>query len=57
MMSQNIKVECTICAGGIDEIEGVFTCGTDNVIALRDAIEKCLNANTGVNRMYFDGYL
>ena len=53
MMSQNNKVVSTISAGGIDEIEGIFTCET-NEIALSNAIRICLKSNTEKNNVLFN---
>lgn len=57
MMSQNNKVVSTLCAGGIDDIDGVFTCPTNDVNALSGVMTKCLNENTDRNRLQFDTYL
>lgn len=54
MMSQNTKVVSTLSAGGIDEIEGIFTCETENPRQLAEAIKKCLVTDTAKNRIYFD---
>ncbi len=44
MMSQNTKVVATLCAGGIEEIPGLFTCPAENVQGLRESIEMALNS-------------
>jgi glycosyltransferase involved in cell wall biosynthesis len=57
MMSQNEKVVSTKCAGGIDEIEGVFTAETHNVQSLVDTILISLDQDTSENRLIFDDFL
>jgi len=54
MMSQNTKVVSTLCAGGIADMEGIYTCVVDNVDALYDSINKCLVEDTRGNRLLFD---
>jgi len=43
MMSQNSRVVSTTCAGGIDKIEGLFTCEPKNVTELANVINNALN--------------
>nr|WP_321223473.1 glycosyltransferase [uncultured Psychroserpens sp.] len=57
MMSQNTKVVSTLCAGGIENIQGVYTCETHNQQALTIAMQNCLNNDTSKNRQIFDDYL
>jgi glycosyltransferase involved in cell wall biosynthesis len=57
MMSQNNKVVSTKCAGGIEDIKGVFIAETDNVGSLETAIKLCLEADTSVNDYIFQQYL
>jgi len=57
MMSQNTKVVSTKCAGGIEDIDGVFTCETDNVEDLYDTMSRCLNTDTKSYRTLFDNEL
>ena len=57
MMSQNEKVVSTLCAGGIEDIEGLITCEPGNSEALYQALKSCLKANTNNNRKLFDDYL
>lgn len=54
MMSQNTKVVSTLSAGGIEKLEGVFTCEIENTEQLAGAIQECLNAPTNGNRKLFD---
>ena len=54
MMSQNTKVVSTLCAGGIEDIQGVFTCRPNNAAALSIQMETCLNTDTNGNRALFD---
>tara|TARA_R110002049_G_scaffold296797_1_gene485185 strand:+ start:17530 stop:18651 length:1122 start_codon:yes stop_codon:yes gene_type:complete len=54
MMSQNTKVVSTLSAGGIEKLDGVFTCKTEDTEGLAEAIKKCLNSNTEINRKTFD---
>lgn len=57
MMSQNEKVVSTTCAGGIDQIKGLFTCPPEDAEALAKAMDDCLAADTSVNRKLFDDEL
>jgi glycosyltransferase involved in cell wall biosynthesis len=54
MMSQNTKVVSTLSAGGIEKLDGVFTCNTNDSEALAFAVKECLNSNTEGNRNTFD---
>lgn len=54
MMSQNNKVVSTLCAGGIEELEGVYTCPTEDFSLLAAAMEEALKANTSANRNIFN---
>jgi glycosyltransferase involved in cell wall biosynthesis len=56
MMSQNNKVVSTLCAGGIEDIPGIYTCQTQNNEALREKIELALNTDKD-NRDVFKDYL
>ena len=57
MMSQNHKVVSTISAGGIENIEGIFTAPVKNVEALKNAMVDALNTDTQKNRILFDSFL
>jgi glycosyltransferase involved in cell wall biosynthesis len=57
MMSQNTKVVSTLCAGGIEDINGVTLAETNDVESLVNAINKTLNRNKLDNRKVFDSYL
>ncbi len=57
MMSQNANVVSTVCAGGIEKIEGVVTCKPDNVGSLASALNECLKIDPNFNRHIFDSYL
>ena len=57
MMSQNTKVVSTLCAGGIDEIQGLFTCQPENVDELSEVILNCLSTDTSESRKLFDNEL
>jgi glycosyltransferase involved in cell wall biosynthesis len=57
MMSQNNKIVSTKCAGGIDQIEGVFIADTNEVGSLKKAIINALEANTIRNKIIFESYL
>ena len=57
MMSQNTKVISTTCAGGIEDIPGVSTCNTEDVLGLRDSIDKCLTFDTEMNNDLFETFL
>lgn len=54
MMSQNINVVSTLCAGGIKEMNGIITTTPDNSEGLVDAIKFCLESNLSQNREIFD---
>ena len=54
MMSQNTKVVSAKCAGGIENINGIFTCEADNVEDLYNTMNRCLNTNTDPYRALFD---
>lgn len=54
MMSQNDKVVSTLCADGIDRINGLFTCQPDDVDGLYEAMKLCLEENTDDCRNKFD---
>ena len=57
MMSQNHKVVSTISAGGIENIEGIFTAPILDAEKLKDAMIKALNTDTSGNRLLFDSFL
>ena len=54
MMSQNINVVSTLCAGGIKEMNGIITTTPDNSEGLVDAIKFCLESDLSQNREIFD---
>lgn len=54
MMSQNNNVVSTKCAGGIVDIEGVYSCEV-SVDSLAERMEECLNNDN--SRNYFEEYL
>jgi glycosyltransferase involved in cell wall biosynthesis len=55
MMSQNNNVISTKCAGGIDDIKGLFVSETNSVESLYFAIKNCLlSSETKKNRELFD---
>jgi len=57
MMSQNTKVVSTLCAGGIADIPGIFTCETNSDVALEKTMIKCLSENTEQNTLLFNNFL
>ncbi|NHF61534.1 glycosyltransferase [Flavobacteriaceae bacterium TP-CH-4] len=57
MMSQNSNVVSTICAGGIDKIEGVVKCKPDDIKSLASALKECLRRDDGFSRQIFDDFL
>lgn len=57
MMSQNDKVVSTLCAGGIEDIPGIFKASPNNVDALEVAILEALESDTKNNRAVFDKLL
>ncbi len=54
MMSQNIKVVSTLCAGGIEDIQGLVTCPINDPVALCNAMNKCIDCDSANNREMFD---
>lgn len=54
MMSQNTKIVSTRCAGGIDDIEGIYTCNPGSDIKLYEQMKKCLQDDTSFYRVRFD---
>lgn len=56
MMSQNSKVVSTLCAGGIEDIPGIFTCAIKDVDELEASIHKALSSEVD-NRKLFDDFL
>jgi len=56
MMSQNSKVVSTTCAGGIEDIPGIYIAETNNVLNLEEAITSSLNSMKN-NRPLFDEFL
>ena len=58
MMSQCDRVVSTTCAGGIEEIEGLFTCSPGDAAGLAEGIESGLNIeDTSEIRSNFDSFL
>lgn len=57
MMSQNTKVVSTLCAGGIVDIEGVYTCEPNSEKGLTTAMQNCMDTDTNSLRDVFDTYL
>jgi glycosyltransferase involved in cell wall biosynthesis len=54
MMSQNDKVVSSLCADGIDRIDGLYTCQPDDVMGLYEAMKHCLQERTDACRSKFD---
>ena len=54
MMSQNTNVVSTKCAGGIDELEGVFVAEVNDIIGLVEHLKIILDSDTSHNRVLFD---
>tara|TARA_B110000211_G_scaffold104151_1_gene121245 strand:- start:2138 stop:3220 length:1083 start_codon:yes stop_codon:yes gene_type:complete len=54
MMSQNTNVISTSCAGGIDELEGVFVVEVNDVSGLVEHLKIILDSDTSHNRVLFD---
>lgn len=54
MMSQNNKVVSTLCAGGIENLQGVVTCETNNLESLKYTMIKALDSDSSINRVLFD---
>ena len=54
MMSQNTNVVSTKCAGGIDELEGVFAVEVNDIIGLVEHLKVILGSDSSHNRVLFD---
>jgi len=54
MMALNTKVVSTRCAGGIQDLPGLFTCNTEDVQNLCQAMALCLDSDTQYCRKLFD---
>ena len=57
MMSQNTKIVCTLSAGDIDKVPGIFTCKPNDEKELAKSMSNCLSSNLPNNRAIFDDYL
>lgn len=57
MMAKNVNIVSTLCAGGIENIKGIFTAQPGDVFELRNALINCLQSNNLSNRKIFDDYL
>lgn len=57
MMMVNNSVVSTVCAGGIDEIEGIHTCMVNDVDGLSKAITLALGTDQLEARKLFDAFL
>ncbi len=57
MMAKNVSVVSTLCAGGIDEIPGIYTAQPGNVYDLSRSLRRCLESHNDSNRLLFDEYL
>jgi len=54
MMSQNNLVVSTLCAGGIEKIEGLFISKTNNIEMLANSLQDAINNRKNNNRDLFD---
>lgn len=54
MMASNSKVVSTLCAGGIDEIDGIVTCESGDMTGLVNALEKAMVVDVDYARDAFD---
>ncbi|MFK2820257.1 glycosyltransferase [Flavobacteriaceae sp. LMIT009] len=57
MMSQNTTIVSTRCAGGIEDISGIFTCEPNSIDDLENVMLKSLSQNNEKNRQLFDTFL
>lgn len=57
MMSQNINVVSTKCAGGIQDIQGLYLAEINDVESLKSAIVDCLKADNTDNEKIFNQFL
>ena len=53
MMSQNTKVVSTLCAGGIDDLDGVVTLPPNDSLLLSKSILEVLKSDTSKNKDKF----
>lgn len=56
-MACNNSVVSTLCAGGIENIPGIYYCQTECVDQLANSIIKAIETNNNENRILFDRYL
>lgn len=54
MMSQNVKVISTLCAGGIEKIDGIELAETNNIDSLYNALIRSYNITQDYKRELFD---
>mgnify|MGYP001292883898 FL=1 len=54
MMSQNTKVVSTKCAGGIEDIKGLFLANINSEYSLSISIDNALRIDSNENRYLFD---
>jgi glycosyltransferase involved in cell wall biosynthesis len=54
MMSQNTKVISTLCAGDVENIDGIKTIPTEDISAMATAISYLLVSDCDANREIFD---
>lgn len=57
MMTVNDNVVSTRCAGGIEDIPGIYTCETASVTALKDAMKRCWDQRHISGRKEMDLFL
>ncbi len=57
MMSQNNNVVSTKCAGGIQDISGVFLAETEQIESLKNAIHNCIQSDNSNNNQIFQNFL
>lgn len=57
MMAKNVNIVSTLCAGGINEMPGLYTAEPGNVYDLEIAMKRCLASDNSSNRAVFDRYL
>lgn len=57
MMSQCDRVVSTLCAGGIDKLDGVHTCPPSDITALYDTMRNAMQDDASKNRFLFDSEL
>lgn len=57
MMAKNVNIVSTLCAGGINDIKGLYIAKPGNIRDLENSLKRCLDSDNTSNRRIFDNYL